>query len=114
MDAGRLDRRVTLLARQAVQEVRFGTQVVTWVAVQTVWAQVTPMLPSRAERIAEGIEIARQPIRVRMRWRNDVTTAMALEFEGRRYRIVGGPAELGRREGIEIMAELLTTEGDEL
>lgn len=114
MDAGILDSRVTLLVRTASQEGRFGTQVTSWTPLATVWAQVTPMLPSRAERVADGIEIARQPIRVRMRWRDDIDTTMAIEHDGKRYRIVGGPAELGRREGIEIVAELQTTQGAEL
>lgn len=113
MDAGKLDRRVTILTRQETQESTYGTIAVAWVPLATVWAQVQDMLPSRAERIAEGIEIANRPCRVRMRYRSDITPAMRLQIGARQLRITGGPAELGRREGIEITAEHLTTEGQE-
>lgn len=115
MQAGRLDRRVTLLARSAVVEDDYGTQSVQWLPLATVWAELQDMLPSRAERIAEGIEIARRPVRVRLRWRDDVGTAERLGLDdGRQLRIVAGPAEIfGRRHMIELVAEHLTTEGEE-
>lgn len=113
MNAGKLNRRVTILRRIEVQDTTYGGFVATWSTLATVWAEVQDMLPSRAERMAEGVEIARRPCRVRMRYRSDVTSAMRLRIDGREYRIVGGPAELGQREGIEFVAEHLTTEGSE-
>jgi SPP1 family predicted phage head-tail adaptor len=113
MDAGRLDRRVTIMSRNDNQEDVYGTRSITWGEVATVWAEVQDMLPSRAERIADGVVIANRPCRVRMRWRADVSSANRLRYEGRELRIIAGPAELGRREGIELVCEELTTEGSE-
>lgn len=113
MEAGKLDRRVTILTRVEVQDAAYGSYAASWVPLATVWAQVTDMLPSRAERIAEGVQIANRPCRVRMRYRSDVTSAMRLKIGTRELRIVGGPSELGRREGIELVAEELTSEGAE-
>jgi SPP1 family predicted phage head-tail adaptor len=109
----RLKHEVRILQRQETRETVYNTVVATWTELATVWAEVQDMLPSRAERIADGIDVARRPARVRMRWRDDVTTAMRLEVNGRTLQIVAGPAELGFREGIELIAEELTTSGQE-
>jgi len=113
MDAGRLNRRVTILHSAQSQSAKSGAWSASWVPLATVWAEVQDVLPSRSETIADGIEIARRPARVRMRYRTDITSAMRLQYQGREYRIVSGPAELGNRDAIEIIAELLTTEGNE-
>lgn len=113
MLAGKLDRRVTILQRAETQDPNYGTISVEWVPLATVWAEVQDMIPSRAERMAEGISIARRPCRVRMRYRSDVDSTMRLSVEGRDMRLIAGPAELGRREGLEFVAEELTSEGQE-
>jgi head-tail adaptor len=117
-----LDTQVTILQRAASQEAVYGTQRVAWVPLlPALWAQVRDVLPSRAERAAEGVTIARRPCRVRLRWRADLAS---LALAGMRLRIgtgpaqrelaiIAGPAELGRREGLELVAEELSTEGRE-
>ena len=116
MKAGKLDREITILhfAESTTQDPLYGTVIVTeWLPLATVWAEVQDMLPSRGERLVEGINIARRPCRVRMRYRNDITSAMRIRIGTRELRIIAGPAELGRREGLEFMAEELSTEGQE-
>lgn len=110
--AGDLTTPVEIQQRATTQHPVYGTQVEAgWATIATVWAQVQDMLPSRAERIAEGIDIARRPARVRMWFRDDITTDMRLKVGTRLMKIVAGPAVLGHRAGIEIMAEDQTTEG---
>ncbi len=111
--AGARKRKVEILHRQVTQDPVYGTPVATWSTLATVYAEVLDVLPSRAERVAEAVDIARRPCRVRMLYREDVTTAMRLRIGSRTLRIVAGPAELGFRRGIELMAEELTTEGQE-
>lgn len=113
MNAGKLNRRVTIQQRTETRDPTYNTVVVTWATLATVWAQVQDMLPSRGEQIADGIDIARRPARVRMRYRTDVDTTMRLVVGGRTLRIVSGPAEMGNREIIELMAEEITTGGQE-
>lgn len=113
MQAGRLDSRVTIQRRIETLDPDYGSSEVAWSDLATVWAEVQDMIPSRAERIAEGVAIARRPCRVRMRWRGDLDSTMRLVVDGRQLRIVAGPAELGRREGLELVCEELTTEGQE-
>lgn len=111
MDAGLLDRRITFEARQEAQSGPYNRVSVTWVPQVTVWAQVQDMLPSKAESVDNGLSMQNRPCRIRLRYRDDLTSAMRIDYGGRKLRIVAGPVELGRRDGLEIMAEEYSTEG---
>lgn len=116
MFAGQLDREVTFLRRETTQDPTYGTALEgDWVPVATVWAQVQDMVPSRGERMVEGVSFAARPCRIRIRYREDISSDLRLTIDGRAgaHRIVTQPAELGRREGLELLAEQLTTEGQE-
>lgn len=87
----------------------------SWVLVQDdVAAEIEDMLPSRGERLADGINVTAGPARVRMRYRTDVTSSMRLveilsdeagnDVDGRVLQIISKPARLGR-EAIELMTE---------
>lgn len=94
-----------------------GAGLGSWEKVAEVRASVQDVLPSRSERLAEGINLATRPARVRMLFREDVTPDMRfvmgakildgeVDYSAARImQIVSGPAELGRREGIEFMVE---------
>jgi head-tail adaptor len=86
----------------------------SWELVDEVWAEIVDLLPSRAdgERIANGIDFAERPARVRLRFRTDITNAMRLVFDGRVMQIVSVPAELGRREGLELMVKDFSAAGN--
>lgn len=96
----------------------------TWALVEEVRAEVKDVLPSRAEKLAGGINVATRPARVRMRYRSDVTPDMRLVLgarvvndvvdysNARIMQIIAGPAELGNREGVEFMAENYSTAGN--
>lgn len=111
--AGRLKERVTIKERIATQDPIYGTMTYSWEELATVWAEVQDVLPSRSERVADGINIANRPARVRMRYREDVDSTMRFEVNGRTLHIIAGPAELGFRQGVEFVAEELTTAGEE-
>ena len=116
-----------LSARDLNQRVRFerllpavdavyGTTSNTWESVATVWAQVQDVLPNpiSQESSTHGIDLARHPSRIRIRYRTDITSAMRIVLLGRGdaiLQIIGGPSELGRRQGLEIMAEHFSTQG---
>lgn len=109
--AGALDQRITFQRRSEGSDPVYGTPSQTWTDVCTVWAEVQDMLPSRGERVAEGVRIANRPARVRIRYRADISSDMRIVHRGRVLQIVGGPAELGRREGLELVAEEYSTSG---
>ena len=113
LDPGTLDRFIAIEHRAVAQDPVYGTSTGAWETFAEVWAQVRDVLPSRAESLDDSISIARRPARIRMRYRSDITSDMRLKVDGRLMRIIAGPAELGRREGLELMAEELSTTGEE-
>lgn len=116
MRAGDLDRRVTVEYPVTTQDATYGTELITWsplvatgsppVAVP-LWAQWQDVLPSRSESVTQGLAVARNQSRVRMRYRSDFTSAMRITRydTGIVYQIVGGPATIGRNEWSEFMVE---------
>src|SRR3546814_19809644 len=70
------------------------------------------MLPRRGEKLADGINVASRPARVRMRFRTDVTPDMRFVIDGRVMQIIAGPAELSHREGLDFMVEEYSPAGN--
>lgn len=114
--AAEYDREIQLLERANVRDATFNTDSPVWLPRGTVFAQVRDVLPSRADSLAEGVDLAKRPCRVRIRWDDALfdlfaTGKLRLKIRGHELRVVSGPAELGRREAIELTAEELSTEG---
>ena len=75
-----------------------------WEKVDDVWVGIRDMLPSRGERLADGINVETRPARLRMRFHEEVTSSMRFVIEGRgALEIVAGPAVLGKRQWMEFM-----------
>lgn len=113
--ASDLDRHITFQENARTQDPVFGTSVTSWQNIATdptVPARVQDVLPSRAETVADGISLNRRPAKVWIRYRDDITADMRIVYEGRNMRIVGSPAEIGRKQGLEFMVEEYSTEGD--
>lgn len=71
-------------------------------------AQVQDALPSKSESVQQGLRIATRPARIRIRYRAGITSDMRIIVHGatdRTMQITAGPAEIGRREWLEFMAE---------
>jgi head-tail adaptor len=96
----------------------------SWDLVQDeVAAEVEDMLPSRAERMAEGINVASRPARVRLRYRDDIKPSMrfvmgatvvdeVVDYSSARImQIIAGPAKLGR-DGVEFIVEEYSPAGN--
>lgn len=104
--ASRMDRLVRL-EQPIADESLDGAGSGTWELVAEIWAEIVDLLPSRTdgERVANGLYFAERPARVRIRYRTDITNAMRLVLDGRVMQIVTMPAELGRREALELMVK---------
>lgn len=111
LDPRKLDRRI-VIERPIAKAGLLGAGSGSWEPVATVWASVQDALPSRAERLADGINVASRPARVRIRYRDDVTPAMRFVMGTRIMQIVAGPAELGRRDALEFMVEDYSVAGN--
>lgn len=125
LDPGELDRRIRI-ERPVADDSLDGAGSGGWALVCEIAAGVRDMLPSRGERLADGINVAARPARIRIRYRDDVASNMRVLI-GRRLRgsdgnaawhtdreaqIVTVPAEFGRREALEFMIEDYTSAGN--
>ncbi|USU06293.1 head-tail adaptor protein [Sphingomonadaceae bacterium OTU29LAMAA1] len=111
LPAGSLNKRITVEA-PVPDTAPDGAGSGSWKFVRKVWANIEDVLPSRSEKLAEGVNIATRPARVRMRYRTDITPDMRFVRGDRVMQIVAGPAELGAKVGIEFMVEDYSTAGN--
>lgn len=103
MDAGKLDRQITLQPRLLTKN-DFNEDVETWPYGLTVWASYEPVKDGERLRAAEVA--ATITARFQIRWSPDVTGLSEtdrLSFDGRSFDVVG-VKEIGRRDGLEISA----------
>lgn len=103
-----LDTRSRIEQKIVTQDPDFGTEIVNWARLAVVWANVQDVLPSRSESVTQGLAIAKNPTRYRIRYRSDVDSSMRVIIWRPgpvTYQIVGGPAELGDKEYCEFMLE---------
>lgn len=104
MQAGKLDRRITIERAAGKGRDSFNSIVEKWLPVATVWAAKQDI--KDAERIAAQEVGAEVTTRFQIRWSSvvtDVNPKDRIVFEGRIYDI-SAVKEIGRREGIEITA----------
>lgn len=102
VDAGRLDRRVTIV-RDGVGTRDGHGQLVPGAPVLTeTWASVRPA--PGTERFVNAENAASAPMRFVFRWRADlVRETDRIEHDGLTFH-VASVTEIGRREGIEVLA----------
>ncbi|MCZ4341519.1 head-tail adaptor protein [Sphingomonadaceae bacterium G21617-S1] len=112
LDAGSLDRRIRI-ERPVVDDSFDSAGEDAWPLVAIVWASVQDVLPSRGERLADGLVTATRPARVRIRYRSGITADMRFVMDDRVMQIISGPAELGRRQGLEFMVADYSTADDQ-
>lgn len=112
VEAGRL-RHLIAIERPVADRSIDGAGSGSWELVaKDVRAEIQDALPSRAERLDSGINVASRPARVRMRYRPGITPDMRFVMGARIMQIVAGPAELGTREGLEFMVVDYSTAGN--
>lgn len=100
MRAGRLDRLITIYSRvQALNS--FKESVDSYVSAGEVWAEYLPA--NAAERWVNPSFVAETECVFKIYWRADIGPLNQIEFEGRRYDVLG-TMEIGRREGLAISA----------
>lgn len=108
MNIGALNTRCRVEQKSVTIDPDYGTEVVAWVLLSVVWCNLQDELPSRSEAVKNGLAVATQRTRVRMRFRGDLDSSMRLVIlrpTAQTYQIVAGPAELGNKDGIEMFCE---------
>lgn len=111
--SGKRSTLVTFQRRVGTQSPKTGAWSYVWTNVAPPeWCEVRDVLPSRAETLDDNLAITRRPCRIRCDYREDVTPDMRVTFDDRVLEITAGPAELGRRDGLEMMCQELSTQGE--
>jgi head-tail adaptor len=121
-DLGPLDKRVRFERRTRVPGVLSAGKG-GWEKIATVWGTVQDRLPSSGERIDNRLDLGSRPARVRVRYRTDLEDAERIivgaseqpdgSFTGGRiFNLKAGPAEIGRKVGLEFAADQESTSGN--
>jgi head-tail adaptor len=118
MHAGLLNCQISIEHKQVVQDLTFGTEIITWISILMLpgspsipvrlFANVFDLPPSRSEAVRNGLETARNQTRFTIRYRTGVDSSMRIvlhEETDRIFNIVGGPAQIGRRQWLELVGE---------
>jgi head-tail adaptor len=103
---GVLDKRCRIEYKVVAQDPDYGTEIITWALLAVVWCNAEDVIPSRSEAVKMQLATAVNQTRWRGRYRSDVDSSMRLTIWRPMpitYQIIGGPAELGNKEGIELM-----------
>lgn len=100
MNAGNLDRRITIQTPRDVMD-GDGGLFEDWIDLAEVWAQVLP-LRGRELFVAQQVN-STIDTKFIIRYRDDVTERCQIVYESREYDIYS-VVELGRHEGLEILA----------
>lgn len=119
MRSGVLDRRITIMAPTMIEVEGYGLQPGPYAVIEKgerIPAQRQDRLPSNSESVANGLRVSYNESRLRIRYRKDIKSDMRIIMhdEGDKiYEISGGPAEIGRREWIELTIKEYSTNGIE-
>jgi SPP1 family predicted phage head-tail adaptor len=91
----------------------YGGEVTAWAEFASVWAEIQDVLPSKSEKQSDVIRTATRPARIRIRYLPGITSDMRITTDNgtRIMQIIAGPAEIGHRRVIELMAEEYSTGG---
>lgn len=103
--ASKLDTRIRIERKVVTHDPQYGTEQVNWTEFACVWGEMKDILPSKAERLADSIQIGRRPARIRIRYLAGLATDMRVIIDNRIHQIISGPATMGRREAMEFMVE---------
>ena len=99
MDAGKLDRLITIQAATTTQN-EFGEPIPSWSNLADVWAEYLP--GGGSERFTAQQVYAETTARFRIRWRSDVDAMSRILFDGKTWDILAVDEFDGRRNGLEI------------
>lgn len=83
----------------------YGSVTTTWTLKAVLWCNIQDVLPSRSEKIKNGIAIGAKQSRLRIRYRTDLDSAMRVIIDGDTYQIISDFAEFGNKEFSESLIE---------
>ena len=104
MQAGRLNRRVTLQAPGTTTD-EIGQPIPGWTDVATVWGDIR--LKSGLESIKAGAPVSTVQASIRVRYRAGITAGMRIVHNLQAFNIVAVMPDVGGREYVDLVAEVV-------
>ena len=99
LETPKFDDRVTLQTRSVVKDA-LGQDTITWIDLATVWAQCQVL---RGREFFAAAQVQQEhTVKVRIRFRADVSTLTRLVWQGRAHDITG-VVPVGRKDMLELM-----------
>lgn len=104
MQAGRLNRRVTLQAPGTAED-ELGQPIPGWTDVATLWADIRMKSGLEAIKAGATVSVARASIRVR--YRAGITAGMRVVHNLQAFNIVAVMPDVGGREFVDLVCEVV-------
>lgn len=106
MISGRMDRRITIQNLETIppsEQDTYGESQESWEDLATVWANVRQQT---AREIFVGGKISEETLVFTIRHISGVTAASRVVYNSKNYMLLGEPREIGRKDGLEIIAKV--------
>lgn len=103
MRIGKLNRQVSIQANQSVLDEYGEPLPAAWVEVAKVWADV--QILSGLQTIKEGVDVSVVKASMRIRYREDLTAAMRVVYQGRVFDIRAVLPDVSKREYLDLVCE---------
>jgi SPP1 family predicted phage head-tail adaptor len=113
MKIGPLNTRCQIERKVVSGQDAYGNDVFTWELFNTRWCHMQDEMPSRSESVRQGLTVSANRTRMRTRYPIDIESSMrVIAYRPDRvvYQIIGGPAILGDKEGVEVMLERVSSD----
>jgi SPP1 family predicted phage head-tail adaptor len=108
MRAGNMRSRIRIEYKSSTVDPDYGTKTETWLPLAEVWAEAEDILQGKSETTTNGLRIASDRVRIKIRYREGISPDMRIiELNGMRrtLSITAGPSMTKWREELEIMTE---------
>ena len=97
-----LDRIITIQQQMTTRD-SFGSEIITWVDLDEVWASFRPQTATERFRNESNIVQATTTAAFRIRYRSDLDETMRIVHDGHEWDIQG-IIEVGRRDKLDLIA----------
>jgi SPP1 family predicted phage head-tail adaptor len=108
MRIGKLDRPIRIEQKVTTPDSDYGGEVVSWVTHLECFACIEDITTKMQEQTRSDLRLLKRPCKVTTRYVPTIDATMRvvmLDRDNRILQIVSKPAELGRKEALEFMAE---------
>lgn len=108
MQIGKLDRFIRIEQKSVTNDADYGSEVVAWTTYKECWASIQDVTTRSQESTNSDLRLLKRPCKVMVRYDEGIDSTMRivmLDRSDRVLQIVSKPAEIGRKEAMEFMAE---------